>query len=439
VYDRTDEERTLTFDFGEGLLKDNLLVVDRETDSVWSQLHGKAISGPLAGRPMKVVAALQTTWGYWRSLHPETLVVRIEGLRARPYRYRSPATEPGATGHDTRDLGLGLVHKGEKLFASLDALAGQDEPLAITLGGEGITLHTEPDGLTAWAEDGQGQLLPGVLAYRQGWLDFHPDSRLLSQDKKQEQAVLEVRALANEGFLLSAGDDVVAIDAFVSEPYSGYAALSGEPLAALVGGTGPFASLDVALVSHHHRDHFQGEPAQRLLAARPTCLLASSPQVVDALWNTSTEAADGVPADTIRTFLPEPGQEDLLEVGEIRIELLRLSHGTGRFASVQNLGHVITVGGVTALHVGDAVMVPENFAAYHLRERGIDVAFVPYWYFDDPAGRRIVDEHFRPAQLVACHIPPRELEAVTRRLAKSHPDVLVPQKPLELFRIRDEN
>ncbi len=250
---------------------------------------------------------------------------------------------------------------------------------------------------------------------------------------------LEVRALANEGFLLSFEDDVVAIDAFVAEPYVGYAALSGGPLEALVTGTGPFASLDVVLASHYHRDHFQGEPAQRFLAAQPDCLFASSPQVIDSLWAAETEAEEGVPKDMIREFLPEPKKEDLLEVGSIRIEILRLSHGTGRFASVQNLGHVITVGGVTALHVGDAAMVPENFAAYRLPERGIDVVFVPYWYFDDPAGLRIVAEYFRPAKLVACHISPRELSAVTGRLAKDHPDVLVPQRALELFRFRDEN
>lgn len=260
-----------------------------------------------------------------------------------------------------------------------------------------------------------------------------------TEPPEKKPVELEVRALANEGFLLSVGDDVVAIDAFVAEPYVGYAALSGEPLDALLSGTGPFESLDVVLASHYHRDHFQGEPAQRFLAARPECLFASSPQVIDALWTAETEALEGVQEDMIRDFLPKPKKEDLLEVGKIRIEILRLSHGTGRFASVQNLGHVITIGGVTALHVGDAAMVPENFAAYHLPKRGIDVAFVPYWYFDDPNGLRIVAEHFRPAKLVACHIPPRELKAVTARLAEHHPDVQVPQRALELFRFKDEN
>jgi L-ascorbate metabolism protein UlaG (beta-lactamase superfamily) len=249
---------------------------------------------------------------------------------------------------------------------------------------------------------------------------------------------LEVLALANEGFLLRAGEDAVLIDAFVSEPYAGYAALGGEALADLVAARGPFASVDLALASHVHRDHFQPAPARAFLGASPRALLASSPQVLEALLADYAAAGAREPSERLRDVLPEVGAELPLEVGGIRVDVLRLSHGTGRFAELQNLGHVITLGGVTALHVGDAATVPETFAAYGLRRRGIDVAFVPYWYFESADGRRIVDEHLRPARLVACHIPPGELEAVTRRLAASRPDVLVPQAALESFRFGDD-
>ncbi len=31
-----------------------------------------------------------------------------------------------------------------------------------------------------WAENSQGELLPGVLAYESGWLAFHPNSSVYS-------------------------------------------------------------------------------------------------------------------------------------------------------------------------------------------------------------------------------------------------------------------
>ncbi len=432
MYDRRNEGQTLTFDFGEGLVKDNLLVVDRETSSIWSQLHGKSISGPMKGKPWKVVPALQTTWQYWKGEHPTTKVVQISGAQARPYRYRSSSTARGTTDHDTSELGLGLVVGDESLFASLDGLASLDGPQTMTLGGQTITLHNKPQALTAWAVDSQGELMAGVLAYRAGWMDFYPEARWLAND----EPVLEVRALANEGFLLSVGRDVVAIDAFVAEPYAGYGALSGEPLAALESGSGPFASLDLALTSHVHQDHFQPAPARKLMAACVDCLFVSTPQVVQSLLNRSMEGVD--PA-RVRSYFAVPGESRWLEQGQIQVEFIQLSHGTGRFASIENLGHLITIRGVTALHVGDAAMVPRNFALYDLPKKGIDVAFVPYWYFDDEVGQQIIREHFLPAKLVACHIPPSKLVALKLSMSKSHPEVIVPVDVFELFRFTDEN
>jgi len=259
---------------------------------------------------------------------------------------------------------------------------------------------------------------------------------------------LDVHALANEGFLLRAGDDAVLIDAFVIRPHSVYGWLRGEARKRLEDGAEPFAGVDLALVSHRHRDHFQPEPARQFLASNPDCVLATSPQVLDDLWkepaaDEGTEASEEAAHEAaeidrtkVRDVLPEPGEERRLEVGGITVDVLRLSHGSTRFARIQNLAHVITLGGVTALHIGDAAMEPANFEPYRLASRGIDVVFVPYWYFEDANGRAIIEEHFRPARLIACHIPPTELRAVTTRLS-AFPDVIVPQSPLELVQIQN--
>ena len=184
MYDRRSAGRTLTFDFGEGLVDDNLLVVDRETDSIWSQLDGKAIAGPLSGTPMRVVPALQTSWKHWTTLHPETLVLTVPGIEGRTYRY-SDLRGP---------LGLGLSFGEVALFAPIDHLARVPEdrkvrlrpsdvptPL-VSLGGQAALLHVLPEARTAWAVDLEGDLLPGVLAYQSGWLAFHPDSSILLAD-----------------------------------------------------------------------------------------------------------------------------------------------------------------------------------------------------------------------------------------------------------------
>lgn len=183
MYARRVGDRELTFDFAAGLIQNNLLLVDRETGSLWSQLHGRAVDGPLEGEPLTVLPALQTTWRYWRQLHPQTRVMVAPGEEGRPYVYRrwTPGTprpkEPPKT-HDTSALGLGLARKGEAIFFPFRELEQANLPLHLCLGGAEITVHYRPDALTAWAEDADGNLLSGVLAYEAGWLDFHPESRV---------------------------------------------------------------------------------------------------------------------------------------------------------------------------------------------------------------------------------------------------------------------
>ena len=74
MYTREYDNHSLTFDFAEGLLNDNLLFVDRETQSIWSQLEGKAINGPMKGKTLQNIPALQTTWKNWKTKHPTTKV-----------------------------------------------------------------------------------------------------------------------------------------------------------------------------------------------------------------------------------------------------------------------------------------------------------------------------------------------------------------------------
>lgn len=175
--------RELTFDFAQGLLQNNLLIVDRETNSLWSQLHGKAVSGPMKGTPLRVVPSLQTTWKFWRAIHPATRVIVVAGKQGRSYFYRNrkPGTRPArrrpAT-HDTSALGLGLVVGGQAMYFPFRELARTSTPFKLKLGGKEVTVHYRKAALTAWAEDAEGNLLPGVVAYEEGWMAFNPESKL---------------------------------------------------------------------------------------------------------------------------------------------------------------------------------------------------------------------------------------------------------------------
>ncbi len=66
----------LTFGVSGKLVRNSLIMYDRETHSLWSHLTGGAIDGPLRGSQLTVVTATQTSWREWRRTHPDTLVLK---------------------------------------------------------------------------------------------------------------------------------------------------------------------------------------------------------------------------------------------------------------------------------------------------------------------------------------------------------------------------
>lgn len=180
MYARSIGEREFTFDFASGLIDDNLLVVDRETNSVWSQLAGKAVFGEMEGAPFTAMPSMQTTWKFWRELHPDTRVMVVEGREGRPYLYQdfTPGERRQRAGeHDTSPVGLGLVVAGDAWYFPFPELEKASTPLAMTIGGQQVTIGYSSEGMTAWATDADGDILVTVIAYERGWNSFFPESQ----------------------------------------------------------------------------------------------------------------------------------------------------------------------------------------------------------------------------------------------------------------------
>ena len=56
-----------------------LVMYDHQTDTLWSQFLSRGVKGPLSGSQLEIVPALQTTWGQWSELHPDTRVLEKRG------------------------------------------------------------------------------------------------------------------------------------------------------------------------------------------------------------------------------------------------------------------------------------------------------------------------------------------------------------------------
>ena len=76
VYARTLGGRTYTFQVSGRLWRNSLIMVDRETDTSWSQVTGRAIDGQHRGAQLEKLEAIETSWQDWRKAHPETKLLK---------------------------------------------------------------------------------------------------------------------------------------------------------------------------------------------------------------------------------------------------------------------------------------------------------------------------------------------------------------------------
>ena len=117
---------------------------DRDTGSLWSQVIGRAVAGPLAGQLLEELPSQLTNWGDWKTRHPETLALRVVGGRPRGAAYAEYHRDGTRIGiHGTRSPDERLPVK-----ALVFGVRVGDAEAAVSL------LKVKQDGLVQGAVDG---------------------------------------------------------------------------------------------------------------------------------------------------------------------------------------------------------------------------------------------------------------------------------------------
>lgn len=146
MYARQVDGTALTLEASGKLYKDALVMYDRQTQTLWTQLDGSAMRGPLVGKKLQPIPSVQTTWKEWKRLHPETLVLRKPSkIRNSPYAdYSVDPHAFGISGHQRPDkrlpgkaLVVGLREGTDALAVPLQRLK-KKRLLETQLGGEPI-------------------------------------------------------------------------------------------------------------------------------------------------------------------------------------------------------------------------------------------------------------------------------------------------------------
>ncbi|MBI5068625.1 MAG: MBL fold metallo-hydrolase [Deltaproteobacteria bacterium] len=235
--------------------------------------------------------------------------------------------------------------------------------------------------------------------------------------------------LANEGYAIEAGGQTVLVDALhtVGRPERGE--LPPELHRRMLEGRPPFRRVRLVLVSHPHADHLDPEVAAAFLKRHPESVLASSREVLERLRRSPHHPSF---RDRLREL---PAAPATWSGGDVRVTAFPLPHVGSHLFPEPVLAHLLEVGGLRILHVGDAELADDHLAGLELRSRNIDVAVLPYWALVREGAPERMSRLVGSRKIVAMRLPVASLAAARERVKKAFPQALILSRPLESARL----
>ncbi|QQG46314.1 MAG: DUF3179 domain-containing protein [Candidatus Niyogibacteria bacterium] len=193
VFDPVVEGERVEFGTSGKLWNSNLVMYDRKTDSLWSQILGEAIVGEKTGTHLAVLQSDQIRFGEWRKLHPtgevlsrDTGTTRFYGQDPYGDYYTTPGTYFPVGKKDDRlsdkDFVLGIVINGKAKAYWPEAVKKVGE---IEDSFEGKTIiakyEKEIDAVRIFEKKTDGTLLRinPFGSFWFSWVAAHPDTELL--------------------------------------------------------------------------------------------------------------------------------------------------------------------------------------------------------------------------------------------------------------------
>lgn len=187
VFDRNIDGQEKSFGVSGLLFQSDVLLYDRESESLWSQLGLKAISGSAVGATLTWLPAEHLTWAAWKAKYPHSEVLSTNTGHRRNYGGQAYASYFASDDimfpvpQTRRELPnkekvIGVIFGNEAKAYPLARLPAQ--AITDTVGGQQIKVHYEADKQAVRITNTNGDLLPSVVAFWFAWQAFYPQTTL---------------------------------------------------------------------------------------------------------------------------------------------------------------------------------------------------------------------------------------------------------------------
>jgi L-ascorbate metabolism protein UlaG (beta-lactamase superfamily) len=237
---------------------------------------------------------------------------------------------------------------------------------------------------------------------------------------------LQITYVCNDGFVIAAAGKKILIDALFQDT-NGICSID-PPADATQFAQPLFDHADLVLVSHGHWDHFDSQIVGNYLLDNPEANLIAEKSAADALREEFSSF--DLLAERVHSVELPRGQSTQLKLAGISVELISSP------ADVPNLGFLFQLGEFTFFHSGDANFdgkMVADLQANGTPARGINFAFVPYWYMTDSMSKTLLDEGIHADHYIPMHYAGEGGEWLFTVISKVYPQAIIFPKELQTW------
>ena len=187
VFERKIQGKTYTFGISGLLYQSNVLFYDHQTESLWSQLDMKAVSGEMKGTEFEVYPSTMATWKEWKKENPDTLVLSRDTGFERDYS-RDPYSGYEKSGsvmfpvkrksdkYHPKEKILVVISGDDMKAYPFSELEKGDDKLIDKVGGKEFLINFNDGKNVEVQSKDKDQQLKSLVTYWFAWYAFKPDT-----------------------------------------------------------------------------------------------------------------------------------------------------------------------------------------------------------------------------------------------------------------------
>lgn len=187
AFSRKIAGKTTSFGVSGLLYNSDVLLYDRETESLWSQILQTSVTGELSGKKLTALPIQHTTWQSWKKQYPDTLVLSRNTGYNRDYdrdpyqgyeesrRLFFDISNPAPNHLHPKERVIGIEINGQhKAYPYSELSKHGKSRFTETFAEKSLTVNWDENAQAATITNASGELLSTTIGFWFAWYTFFP-------------------------------------------------------------------------------------------------------------------------------------------------------------------------------------------------------------------------------------------------------------------------